>query len=129
MNATVIIVGDELESCLTACVLGRHGVDVTLLRRSTGLVGGLSTRGGLAYMDLTPEFIPPMMQSILNESGLKRVGLHAETADRVLRKHLAEANVTIVSGVHPVALPILASTPHPNPPLKGEGADPSPLLE
>jgi hypothetical protein len=99
MNASVIIVGDELEACVTACVLGWHGVKVTLLRRSTGLLGGLSTRGGLSYMDLTPKFIPPMMQVILNEAGLKRVALHAETADAVLKKRLADANVSVVSGV------------------------------
>jgi len=99
MNASVIIVGDELEACVSACVLGWHGVKVTLLRRSTGLLGGLSTRGGLSYMDLTPEFIPPMMQVILNEAGLKRVALHAETADAVLKKRLADANVSVVSGV------------------------------
>jgi hypothetical protein len=99
MNASVIIVGDELEACVTACVLGWHGVKVTLLRRSNSLLGGLSTRGGLSYMDLTPEFIPPMMQVILNESGLKRVALHAETADAVLKKRLADANVSVVSGV------------------------------
>ena len=99
MNASVIIVGDELEACVTACVLGWHGVKVTILRRSTSLLGGLSTRGGLSYMDLTPEFIPPMMQVILNEVGLKRVALHAETADAVLKKRLADANVSVVSGV------------------------------
>jgi hypothetical protein len=99
MNASVIIVGDELEACVTACVLGWHGVKVTILRRSTSLLGGLSTRGGLSYMDLTPEFIPPMMQVILNESGLKRVALHAETADAVLKKRLVDANVSVVSRV------------------------------
>jgi hypothetical protein len=135
MNASVIIVGDELEACVTACVLGWHGVKVMLLRRSTGLLGGLSTRGGLSYMDLTPEFIPPMMQVILNEAGLKRVALHAETADAVLKKRLADANVSVVSGVGTLSPlleervrerggfsePSLTSTPHPSPPLKGEG--------
>ncbi|MFN7310562.1 MAG: FAD-dependent oxidoreductase [Vampirovibrionales bacterium] len=99
MNAKVIIIGDELEACVTACVLGWHGVHVTILRRSTSLLGGLSTRGGLSYMDLTPDFIPPMMQSMLNDAGLKRVALHAETADAVLKKQLSQANVNIVSGI------------------------------
>ena len=104
MNAKVIIIGDELEACVTACVLGWHGVHVTILRRSTSLLGGLSTRGGLSYMDLTPDFIPPMMQSMLNDAGLKRVALHAETADAVLKKQLSQANVNIVSGVEAHAL-------------------------
>jgi len=99
MNASVIIIGDELEACVTACVLGWHGVKVTLLRRSKSLLGGLSTRGGLSYMDLTPDFIPPMMQVILNDAGLKRVALHAETADAVLKKRLSQAGVNIVSGI------------------------------
>ncbi len=104
MTPRVLIVGDELEACVCACVLGRQGVEVTLLRRSTGLLGGLSTRGGLSYMDLTPEFIPPMMQAILNEAGLKRVALEAHTADAVLKRQLALAKVHVVSGVQVHAL-------------------------
>ncbi len=104
MNASVIIIGDELEACVTACVLGWHGVDVTILRRSNSLLGGLSTRGGLSYMDLTPDFIPPMMQVTLNDTGLKRVALHAETTDAVLKQQLAQAGVNIVSGVEAHAL-------------------------
>ncbi len=98
-DSDVLILGDELESCLTACVLGWHGLRVTLLRRSRGLLGGLSTRGGLSYMDLTPEFLPPMMASVLKESGLKRVALHAETASEVLARRLRAAKVKVVSGV------------------------------
>jgi hypothetical protein len=95
---TVIVLGDELESCLTALVLAWHGLSVVLLRESTGMLGGLSTRGGLSYMDLTPEFIPPMMSSVLKEAGLKRVALHSETAAEVLARRLKAVGVQVVSG-------------------------------
>ncbi len=97
-SPTVIILGDELESCLTALVLAWHGLSVILLRESTSLLGGLSTRGALSYMDLTPEFIPPMMSSVLKEAGLKRVALHPETASEVVHRRLKAQGVQVISG-------------------------------
>jgi len=98
----VLIIGDELESILTAVSVAYHSAKnttVTLLRQSTGLLGGLSTRGGLSYMDLTPEFISPQLGAFLKQVGLKRVALHAETADTHLWQLLNQHGVQVVSGV------------------------------
>jgi|GEM_PF-1791055 len=95
----VIIIGDELESCLCALACTMYGLQVTILRRSTQGLGGLSTRGGLSYMDLTPEFIPPLMANVLKQAGLLRVGLHPERTQALLSTLLKEAGVVIKSGL------------------------------
>ena len=98
----IVVLGDELESLLTAISIAHHSeksTAVTVLRQSTGLLGGLSTRGGLSYMDLTPEFISPQLGAFLKQAGLKRVALHADIADAVLRQLLNHHGVELFSGV------------------------------
>lgn len=91
----VAICGDELEACLCALMLLRQGIAVTLYSRTPARPGGLSTRGGLAYMDVTPELMPPLMGWVLKQCGFKRVALHAETAYGVLGHLLKEAGCTL----------------------------------
>jgi hypothetical protein len=91
----VAICGDELEACLCALMLLRQGIAVTLYARYPERLGGLSTRGGLAYMDITPEGLPPLMAWVIKQCGFKRVALHAETTHTVLHRLLLEAGCTI----------------------------------
>jgi hypothetical protein len=96
---SLLVFGDELEACLLAITAARQGCKVTLARTATGMLGGLSTRGGLSYMDLTPEWLFPLTRSFLDRAGLKRVALHAPTADTLLTELLKESGVTVLSGV------------------------------
>lgn len=104
-TVSLIIFGDELESALTAVsaaqTLGRAdaALQIKLVRRSTGLLGGLSTRGGLSYMDITPGLIPPLMQAFFKRVGFRRVALEPVRAARVLQEMLDEAGVQVLSGV------------------------------
>jgi hypothetical protein len=110
----IVVLGDELESLLTAISIAQHtqkSTAVTVLRQSNGLLGGLSTRGGLSYMDLTPEFISPQLGAFLKKSGLKRVALHAETADAMLHQLLKHHNIELFSGVGKL-FPVLNQATH-----------------
>lgn len=100
----IVVIGDEIESVLTAISAGRlggsSGVTVALCRRSTGLLGGLSTRGGLSYMDITPEFTAPLFQEFLDKAGVVRVALNPSDADCVLNEMLVESGVKVFNGVN-----------------------------
>ncbi len=95
----VLVIGDEVESILTAVSAARAGVSVTLARRSTGKLGGLSVRGGLSYMDITPEFVTGLFEEFLQKTGLVRVALNPDRANQVLRDMLDDAQVEVISGV------------------------------
>jgi hypothetical protein len=100
----LVILGDEVESVLTAVsaaqALGRFSRHrVTLIRRSTGLLGGLSTRGGLAYMDLTPGMFSPLFAEFLRRAKVKRVALDPVRGHRALEAMLKRAGVHVISGV------------------------------
>jgi hypothetical protein len=95
----VLVVGDEVESVLTAVSAARAGVRVALARRSTGAYGGLSVRGGLSYMDITPEFVTGLFAEFLQRTGLVRVALNPDRAHAALSQMLAESGVEVFSGV------------------------------
>jgi hypothetical protein len=95
----VLVVGDEVESILTAVSAARAGAKTILARRSAGPLGGLSVRGGLSYMDITPEFITGLFQEFLARTGLVRVALNLDRADQVLGELLQEAGIDVFSGV------------------------------
>jgi hypothetical protein len=95
----VLVVGDEVESILTAVSAAKAGVSVALARRSMGVYGGLSVRGGLSYMDITPEYVYGLFREFLTRSGVVRVALNPDRAQRVLSELLAEAAVEVFSGV------------------------------
>lgn len=94
-----VVVGDEVESVLTAVSAARLGLRTALVRRSAGDLGGLSTRGGLSYMDITPEFIPPLFGEFLQRAGVIRVALNRKRAVSALQALLDEAGVEVLSGV------------------------------
>ncbi|MEB3287296.1 MAG: FAD-dependent oxidoreductase [Vampirovibrionales bacterium] len=104
MPEHLLVLGDELESVLTAVSAAELGVPVTLARRSTGMLGGLSTRGGLCYMDITPAYVPPMMRRFFDRIGFKRVALVPERAGQAMADMLDEAGVSVLSGVRPETL-------------------------
>lgn len=95
----VLVVGDEVESILTAVSAARAGSSVILARRSRGRLGGLSVRGGLSYMDITPACITGLFSEFLTRAGVVRVALNPDCAHAVLRDLLAEAQVEVLSGV------------------------------
>jgi hypothetical protein len=95
----LLVVGDEVESILTAVSAARSGVKVILARRSAGRFGGLSVRGGLSYMDITPEFVTGIFQEFLKRTGLIRVALNPDRAHAVLSEMMTEAGIEIFSGV------------------------------
>jgi FAD dependent oxidoreductase len=98
----IVVLGDELESLLTAISIAHHSekaTAVTVLRQSKELLGGLSTRGGLSYMDLTPEYLSPQLGAFLKQAGLKRVALNAEIADALLHRLLKHHGIELFSGV------------------------------
>jgi FAD dependent oxidoreductase len=101
---TLLVISDELETLVGALVASWQGMRVTVLRRSTHWLGGLSTRGGLSYMDLTPDLISPVLAWVVAQAGLKRVALEPNQTSAVLWRLLAEAGVSVHSGVdwHPV---------------------------
>lgn len=106
----LLVLGDELESVLTAVSAVMLDVPVTLARRSTGLLGGLSTRGGLCYMDITPNCIPPLMRQFFNRIDFRRIALEPVRAAKALEEMLAETGVTVVSGIQPEVLHFDAKT-------------------
>lgn len=97
----ILIIGDEVESCLTAVsaarVLGGAG-KVTLWCRDDGLLGGLCTRAQLSYMDITPEWVAPLFGEFLTRAGVERVALNRHKAHNVLKAMLDEAGVDVVVG-------------------------------
>lgn len=102
LHCDVLVIGDEVESILTAVSTARAGARVMLARRSKGMLGGLSVRGGLSYMDITPEFITGLFQEFLTRTGFIRVALNPDRADRVLQELLEEANIEVFSGVEAI---------------------------
>ncbi len=98
----VLVAGDEVESLLTAVSAARAGASVAVIRRSTGRLGGLSVRGGLSYMDITPEFATGLFGEFLKRVGVVRVALNPPRADAVLHEMLREAGITLFSGVEAV---------------------------
>lgn len=98
----VVVLGDEVESILTAVSAARQGASVVLVRSSTGKLGGLSTRGALSYMDITPEYTSPLFREFLDKAGVVRVALEAERAHQTLLSLLAEAGVTVLDGVQSI---------------------------
>lgn len=99
LECDVLVVGDEVESILTAVSAARAGIYVVLARRSEGRLGGLSVRGGLSYMDITPEFICGLFGEFLKRTGLIRVALNPEQAHDALTLMLEEAGILVISGV------------------------------
>jgi hypothetical protein len=99
LHCDVLVIGDEVESILTAVSAARAGAKTILARRSASRLGGLSVRGGLSYMDITPEFVTGLFQEFLTRTGLVRVALNPDRADAVLMEMLREANIHVISGV------------------------------
>jgi hypothetical protein len=97
----VLVFGDEVESVITAVSAAMLGVRVALVRRSRGRLGGLSTRGGLSYMDITPELTPPLFQRFLDACGVRRVALNPDRADEILRRWIHETGILLYDGVAP----------------------------
>lgn len=98
-NCNVLIVGDEVESVLTAVSAARAGAAVCLARRSVGRLGGLSVRGGLSYMDITWDCVTGLFEEFLRRAGVVRVALNPDRADAVLAQMLTESGVQTFSGV------------------------------
>lgn len=98
-SCDVLVIGDEVETILSAVSAARSGAKVILARRSVSYLGGLSVRGGLSYMDITPEFVTGLFQEFLQRAGVIRVALNPEKARQALSELLAEATVTVISGV------------------------------
>lgn len=104
-----LVYGDEVESILTAVSAARAGLKhVGLLRPSSvkagAPLGGLVTRGGLAYMDLTHHWLSPLYKEFLDRAGVVVVSLAPEKAHTVLATMLEEA------GVHRLADEVEIST-------------------
>ncbi len=98
-DCDVLVIGDEVESILTAVSAARAGATVRLARRSNGPLGGLSVRGGLSYMDITPELVTGLFMEFFQRAGMVRVALNPDRAHDVLTQLLAEANIEVTSGV------------------------------
>ncbi len=108
-EASVVVVGDEVESCLTAVsaarLLGKDG-RVVLLRLQQpeedekAMLGGLCTRAALSYMDITPEWVAPLFGEFLEKAGVVRVALEAQKAHQALTTMLAQANVQVCHASH-----------------------------
>ena len=97
----VIIIGDEVESVITAVSAARQGLKVALVRdvREDQWLGGLSTRGGLAYMDITPECLCGIFGEFLTEAGVRRVALEPNKAHQVLDDWLNQHQISVFHGV------------------------------
>lgn len=93
----LVVVGDELEGCVTALSAAMAGVKNVCLVRPTRdpWLGGLSTRGGLSYMDLTLECMPPLLLWLLRQTPWKRVALVPEVVSEVLSELLERYGVTV----------------------------------
>jgi hypothetical protein len=118
LAADVVVFGDEVESVLTAVSAAQAGAVTVLVRSSQGRLGGLSTRGGLSYMDITPECQAPLFNRFLTEAGVIRVALDPDRAHATLSRLLSEAGVTVVH-----------SDPLPAWPTPGVAVDSLPLAD
>ena len=99
----VTVVGDEVESILTAVSASLCGAKTLLIKPRPGLLGGLSTRGGLSYMDITPEHKSPLFTRFLNRAGVTRVALDPLSANTTLADMMSEADVSLLVGEEPIA--------------------------
>ncbi|MGE5659224.1 MAG: FAD-dependent oxidoreductase [Actinomycetota bacterium] len=107
-NYDVVIYGDEVPG-VCAAIWAKKGLGpkgkVALVRSNHpgDFLGGVLTRGGLAYVDL--DKIPawysePYAQCFVNfldKANVLEACLEAKTADRALREMLAEAGVKVIS--------------------------------
>ncbi|MEB3244552.1 MAG: FAD-dependent oxidoreductase [Vampirovibrionales bacterium] len=109
-RADVLVFGDELESCLAAVSAAKNGARVILARRGprTQWLGGLSTLGGLAYMDLSPGYLSPLFARFLKKARVKRVALDPNRAHRVLQAMLRQAGVKVL---HNLQYPVVQAQP------------------
>jgi hypothetical protein len=96
----LIVVGDEVESILSAVSAARMGLSVALVRYpdASQWLGGLSTRGGLSYMDITLPFKSPLFREFLDLAGVIRVALRPEKAHAVLEGLIRQNKITVFSG-------------------------------
>jgi hypothetical protein len=102
----ILIIGDEVESILTAVSAYRasnelnHPTSIGLIRHNApkdSLLGGLSTRGGLSYMDITLEHIPPLFGEFLCRADVTRIGLCPKKAHDSLTAMLVETDITVLN--------------------------------
>ncbi|MBY0449470.1 MAG: FAD-dependent oxidoreductase [Cyanobacteria bacterium] len=100
MMPDVLVLGEEIESVLAAVSAARMGVKTVLLVSDEGRLGGLSTQGGLSYMDITLGCLPPLFSEFLDRAGVKRVGLEPARAEETLRQMLADAGVRVDTQSH-----------------------------
>lgn len=109
----LLIVGDEVESIITAVSAWRASREteqgfrlrIGLLRHNApktqqegNWLGGLSTRGGLSYMDITPEYIPPLFGEFLTQANVTRVALCPHKAHQALSNLLSKTDITVLEG-------------------------------
>jgi hypothetical protein len=96
----LIVIGDEVESLLAAISAARMGLSVAVVRYpdESQWLGGLSTRGGLSYMDITLPFKSPLFREFLDLAGVIRVALRPEKAHAVLEGLLKQNKITVFHG-------------------------------
>jgi murein DD-endopeptidase MepM/ murein hydrolase activator NlpD len=98
----IVVVGDETPGIVAAVAAARAGAQVTLvapLKAKGGQLGGLLTRGGLAYLDRNQQGLKPsnpFYGELMSRMGVKQVSFDPDKGDKVLRQMLAEAGVKIV---------------------------------
>jgi hypothetical protein len=99
-HADLLVLGDEVETLLSAISAAAQGVRVAVCRQAhpDSWLGGLSTRGGLAYMDLTWGMFSPWFERFISACGVKRVCLDPATADRVLRQWITDHDIPLLHG-------------------------------
>jgi hypothetical protein len=114
----VLVAGDELEGLLTAIAVAQVGARVAVLRQPGpadgpgSWLGGLSTRGGLAYMDLTWDAMSDGFRAFLTACGVKRVSLCPVTANRVLQDWLAQHHIPVINTPYYSVLADVATSAH-----------------
>lgn len=96
----LIVIGDEVESILSAVSAARMGLSVAVVRYpdESQWLGGLSTRGGLSYMDITLPFKSPLFREFLDLAGVTRVALRPEKAHGVLESLLKQNKIKVFHG-------------------------------
>jgi hypothetical protein len=99
----VLIFGDELEGILAGISAAQAGAKVAIclpfgLKQADNpnWLGGLGTRGGLAYMDLTWDCMPPLFAKFLAACQVKQVCLHAPVAHAVLLDWIKASNISLI---------------------------------
>ncbi|MGL4375198.1 MAG: FAD-dependent oxidoreductase [Microcoleaceae cyanobacterium] len=107
-NFDVVVYGDELPGICAAIwakkTLGKNG-KVALVRsnKSQEMLGGLLTRGGLAYLDFdkTPLwYSQPYSQcfrTFLKKANVQASCVEPNAADKALKQMLAEGNIKLIS--------------------------------